>query len=106
MEALYPTKTRLALLRQAKAGHVIHWPEVEEPWTSLESPGETARAVTARVEEQIRAGWLKVTDEVVQHFGRRVRPTAAGEAVLAEYTQNAVEIERSLQALAAERTEG
>jgi hypothetical protein len=80
------TPARLSLLRAAKAGQVVHWPEIDPPWTSLELPGESAREVTMRVQQQIDAGWLMVTAEVVQHFGRRVRPTAVGEALLSEHT--------------------
>jgi hypothetical protein len=90
MTVLSLTPARLALLRAAKAGHVVHWPEIDPPWTSLELPGESAREVTKRVEQQVEAGWLMVTVEVVQHFGRRVRPTAVGEALLSEHTRKAV----------------
>jgi hypothetical protein len=89
MTALSPTPARLSLLRTAKAGYVVHWPEIDPPWTSLELPGESAREVTKRVQQQIDAGWLAVTGEVVQHFGRRVRPTLTGEALLIEHTAKA-----------------
>ncbi len=81
------TGRRLALLRAARDGHVVHWPAVDgftAAWTALERPGHAAAAaaVTARVQEQITADWVRITDEPHRLFGRKVRPTVAGAALL------------------------
>jgi len=83
---LYPTKTRLALLRQVAnslvqsgyADDVLLFPDAPTSW-------EYSRKVTARIEELERAGW--VTELHPDHPGCWWVPTEAGYAVLAAADQ-------------------
>jgi hypothetical protein len=79
---LYPTKTRLALLRQvansqvmtdptAEHHHVVLFPDAPDVWANRVT-------VTARIDELERAGW--VVDNEAEVFWH---PTEAGLAVLA-----------------------
>lgn len=63
MTTLYPTKTRLALLRAVAAGNVIDLPDDKHDAISTfdttgAEEGEPARRVSARVDELARAGWV------------------------------------------------
>jgi hypothetical protein len=74
---LYPTPTRLALLREVAAGNVIEGiTEETDGHTWLVDP-ETGdrRKVCARIEEALKAGWV-VQDEAFW------RLTRTGRAVL------------------------
>lgn len=81
MPDLYPTKTRLALLRDIRDGHVIEGPV--EPWagdvwnTARAETGDQARKVTARVHELEDAGWVECGGDLTTWS-----LTAAGRAVL------------------------
>lgn len=64
---LYPTKTRLNLLRAVAAGEVMHYrnwghdPD-QDKWRV---PGERHRVVTTRMEELRRAGWVELGNRTV-----------------------------------------
>jgi len=81
MSELYPTKTRLALLRAVEAGDV--WAgtrddstQIDMFWVDPQPPHDSVK-VTARIDEFHRAGWLSDED---------LKPSLsdAGRAVLEE----------------------
>lgn len=82
MSDLYPTKTRLRLLRAVQSGDVLDGSVLIDDdalgnaW--LCEPGEERRKVTARVIELEEAGWI-VLDEPYVHWTL----TAEGARVLA-----------------------
>lgn len=72
---LYPTKARLALLDAARMLNVrIGHPDGRPGVWLLDGPHEP-QLVTARIQEQVWAGW-------VERDGDLYRPTAAGLRVL------------------------
>lgn len=80
--SLYPTKTRLALLRAVANGYVIDLPDFEGDAistfdTSGAEDGEPARRVSARIDEFARAGWVCYGPD-----GVTLELTGAGRAVL------------------------
>lgn len=79
---LFPTKTRLRLLRAATETRFNHpriYGEANEFWDA------EGGKVTAAVSEQIRAGWLATRDRVAGRIP--VQITSAGEHVLAEHEE-------------------
>lgn len=91
MDALYPTKTRLALLADIQAG------KVSEDWyddTPGAGPGDAwlgrwpqRTKVTAKVAEMKQAGWCETNPADANLHTRSIALTPAGEAVLSEHTQ-------------------
>lgn len=78
MSELYPTKTRLALLRAVALGRVLDLPDedrnrLESFDTSDAEDGEPARRVTARVTELARAGWIACPNGVTWGLTRAGR---------------------------------
>jgi hypothetical protein len=60
MNALHPTKTRLALLAAIKAREVTGYPTYDSGYVEYfwdDEPGHSVR-VTKQVEDFIRAGWV------------------------------------------------
>lgn len=84
MSELYPTKTRLALLREVAAHNVcdgsLHSDDRHEGHALLvpEMHDEPIRRVTAAIAEMQAAGWVELVDEDPAIW----RLTAAGRAVL------------------------
>lgn len=83
MTGLYPTKTRIALLRAVEDGKVTWWPEgTPGPWSSLD-PGTGWRKVDSRINELEAAGWAAKPSAPIG--GRHVwQLTDAGREVLAQ----------------------
>lgn len=83
MADLYPTKTRLALLRNVQLGLVFrNGTDPESYLTSGSGSGANRRTVTDRIAELCRAGWAEPGP---QNQHDRLRPyqiTDLGEAVL------------------------
>lgn len=82
MSDLFPTKTRLALMRAVAAGHVLQLPDEERGDlatfdTTDAEIGAPARRVNARAAELERAGWVRLMADDVTY-----RLTDAGRAVL------------------------
>lgn len=73
MSELYPTPTRLALLRDAADGYVHRFGSVDTD--------RSGRVVIARIAELERAGWVKLDPPVADRW-RFWRLTPAGRAVL------------------------
>lgn len=73
--SLYPTPTRLALLRDVEAGRVVG----HLPYAVLLSPDARPRHVPDRMRELKRARWVEQIDTEV---GEGWRLTAVGQAVL------------------------
>lgn len=67
--SLYPTPSRLALLRAVSYGEVLEGITDEHAgvtWlTTGAEDGEPARKVTARIDEMHRAGWVELADDAV-----------------------------------------
>ena len=60
MAELYPTKTRLALLRAVQRGEVTRYRPSAGPQYDCWCPNEgVARVVTSRMDQLLRAGWVK-----------------------------------------------
>lgn len=85
MADLYPTPTRLALLRHVAAGRVH---KHTHDGNSTANAGWTR--VTARIAEAEQAGWVEL--EQADHLGasplRLWRLTAAGRAILDQHGQD------------------
>jgi hypothetical protein len=80
--ALYPTKTRLALLRHVQAGKVYEIaPFPHESYDATHG----LRKVTGRVGELWRARWITRADPGQQRRSIRWKLTPAGEEVLAAH---------------------
>lgn len=60
--SLYPTPTRLALLREIDAENVTDGAEDDETYLIDPDPPYDSRKVTARVDEMQRAGWCDLDD--------------------------------------------
>lgn len=93
MTALYPTKTRLALLQAVADGQITeHYPlnlsvrrGLQPPYSVLAELDRTTRRVTAVIAELARAGWVRLDDnpERRTRYGPvRWLLTEAGQAVL------------------------
>jgi hypothetical protein len=79
---LYPTPTRLALLRAIDAGDVAYRLDTSAHWHSMIRNGVK---VDTRCEEMRAAGWIVLDDPEPAEpdrypAARRWRPTAAGES--------------------------
>lgn len=74
---LFPTPTRLALLREVAAGNVMEVVTEEtegHTWLLPVEVDEKPRKVCARIDEMLRAGWV-IQDEAfwrITHTGRAV----------------------------------
>lgn len=79
MPDLYPTPTRLEMLRDAAAGYVAQFRANNKApirdW-------RTDRRVTARVRKLVDAGWLARDEADDGTLFAKFRPTDAGRAVL------------------------
>lgn len=78
---LYPTKTRLTLLREVKQGHVYR--TGTDPKSYLASNWLHWQTVTARIAELCQAGWTEPGPQNQHDRRRPYQITSLGEAVLA-----------------------
>jgi hypothetical protein len=83
--ALYPTPTRLALLRDVQAGQIRRvTPRERDPYVMH----FTSYRVTAQVAEVEQAGWVELDPDDLEEAGpfqiQHYRLTAAGRKVLAD----------------------
>jgi hypothetical protein len=83
MSDLYPTPTRLALLRAVVAGEIWQNSNGESVETDSDVLGvsDPVRRVTAAVHEQQRAGWIELVE--LKYGAKQWQLTDEGRAVLA-----------------------
>lgn len=83
--SLYPTKTRLALLRAVAEGEVWQNSNGESVETLAATLGvsDPVRRVTAGIAEQERAGWVHLAE--LKYGSKQWQLTATGREVLAEH---------------------
>jgi hypothetical protein len=78
---LYPTKTRLALLRDVADGEVWQHSNGESVVSlSGDTGGPSVARCTAAIEEQRDAGWVHLVE--LKHGAKQWQRTDAGRAVL------------------------
>jgi len=102
MNELFPTKTRLALLRDVGRGTVLRFPNGE---SRQHFDDGTYTVINALIGELEQAGWVRVggveTSGPYRSINQRARLwqlTRAGEAVLAAAARAAEAAEEALQA--------